>query len=55
MNTQQLNEAIYIHSYDKYMNSFKLNHKVYWGRKHMLVSTALGKPNLVLKEQMKWG
>ena len=47
INTEQLNEAIYHHSYERYMNSFKLNHRVYWGRKHMLMAIALDMPNLI--------
>jgi len=47
INTEQLNEAIYLHSYDKYMNSFKLSHRVYWLRKHILMAVALGMPNLI--------
>jgi len=44
---KHLEEAIYRHSYDKYMNSFKPVHLSYWGRKHKLMAKALGKPNMI--------
>ena len=47
INTEQLNISIYHHSYERYMSSFKLSRKVYWGRKHILMAVALGMPNLI--------
>ena len=47
INTEQLNLSIYHHSYERYMSSFKLSRKVYWGRKHILMAVALGKDNLI--------
>ena len=48
INSTNINEAIYIYSYDKYMNSFKTNHRYYWGRQHKRAAQALGKPNLIV-------
>jgi len=45
---KHLAEAIYRHSYDKYMNSFKPVMLSYWGRKHRLMAKALGRKNLIV-------
>lgn len=52
MNINNINEAVYVHSYNQYMNSFKLTRQCYWARVHKLAATGLNKPNLIHEELM---
>ena len=49
MNINNINEAVYLHSYNRYMNSFKLTRLNYWARVHKLAATGLNKTNLIHK------